>query len=179
MTPAAPREGRLATSELAGRLDMLARWARGRADRQPTLRPLIGLANALRHLLGVIGVDATGRLELRRLCDEVAVGGAVGGGQAGLASVHGPGGVLGPADVIVWWGFTRDRARAPAKVRLSRAERTALAATGATPPDLGGQMEAEAARWRRPLESGGGGPHPGLPDDGGRRRTQLPAPSLG
>ena len=152
LSPATPRDGRAAVSDLSRRLQAVATWARGRVGDQPSLSAAIAVADSLRHLLAARGAGAVTRLELRRLCDELAGGGAVAGGQAGLASVRVPGAVLGPARVIVWWGFTRDRARGPARVRLSQAERTALAAAGVPPPDLGGQMETEASRWRRPLD---------------------------
>jgi RecB family exonuclease len=40
----------------------------------------------------------------------------------------------------------------PSRLRLSTQERDSLRALGVTLPDLGGAMEGEAARWRRPLE---------------------------
>lgn len=152
LEPAARRGEAIAAGEVIRRLRAVSGWARGRAGEEPSLLDVAARAEATCALIERLGRAALTRLELRRLCDEPDAGaGAARAAEAGLAHVPRPGGVLGPADVIVWWGFSRDRAPAAPRLRLSQAERAALAASGVAPPDPGALMEAEAARWRRPL----------------------------
>src|SRR5690606_13695656 len=119
-------------------------WARGRLETEPTLRSALALADAMRATIARLGRAELTRIELRRLCDELEGPGSA-PGEAGLAAVPRPGAVLGPARVIVWWGFSRDRAPLAARLRLSAGERAALLAAGVTPPDPGALMEAEAS----------------------------------
>jgi ATP-dependent helicase/nuclease subunit B len=155
LVPAAPRDGALAVPEIARRLQAVAVWARGRAEREPSLWVAASMADGVRRMIDMLGVAEMTRVELRRLCDDLESGiGAP--GEAGLAHVAQPGAVLAPADTILWWGFTRDRAPATSRLRLSVAERAGLAEAGVGVPDMGAVMEAEAARWRRPLMMAGG-----------------------
>jgi hypothetical protein len=151
----APRDGVLAVGEIARRLQAVSVWARGRAEREPSLWATAAMADGVRTMIGVLGVAGMTRVELRRLCDDLESG-AGAPGEAGLAHVAQPGAVLAPAETIVWWGFTRDRAPRTQRLRLSAAERAALAAAGVAVPDMGAVMEAEAARWRRPLAMAAG-----------------------
>jgi hypothetical protein len=151
LTSAVPRDDKLPAAEIALRLQAVAAWARGRSERDPSLVAAVRTADAVRRTIELLGAQALTRIELRRLCDDVEAGNAL-AGEAGLAHVAEPGAVLAPAATIVWWGFTRDRAPRTQRLRLSEAERGGLTQAGVAVPDTGAMMEAEAARWRRPLE---------------------------
>jgi ATP-dependent helicase/nuclease subunit B len=153
LLPAAARGGAVDTAEIRRRLHIVGGWARGRAESDPTLGAVALLAARAASLLDHLAHDTVTLTHLRRLCDDLEDGVATRSeAEAGLAAVDGPGAVLGPADVIVWWGFTRDGARTPPRLRLTRPEREALRRLGVTPPDPGLLMQDEAARWRRPLD---------------------------
>ena len=151
LMPAAPRSGRVAAAEITRRLRALSTWAHRRAEHEPSLWSAARVAASACELIELLGQDAFTRVELRRLCDELEQAGG-GAGEAGLAGAPAPSAVLGPADVVIWWDFSRDRAPPPPRLRLSEAERAALEAAGVTPPDRARAMEAEATRWRRPLD---------------------------
>jgi ATP-dependent helicase/nuclease subunit B len=150
--PLAERGGEISFEQLQSRLRALTTWARGRVETDGTLSEVIGMAETLLQLASRMGRKRLGRLELRGLCDEIDRPAAARfPAEAGLASIPRPGAMLGPTDFAVWWGFTRDRAPARLRLRLSEAERTALRRAGVTPPDAGAEMASEARRWRRPL----------------------------
>jgi ATP-dependent helicase/nuclease subunit B len=155
LVPAARRDGAIAVVEIARRLAIVASWARSRAEGrgEVSLWSAALVADELRQLVELAGRPALTHVELTRLSSEAMDACAVAMGEAGLSAVREPGAVLGPARTIIWWGFTRDRAAAPRRLRLSRAERAALVAAGVRVAEPGAEMEAEAARWRRPLES--------------------------
>lgn len=153
LEPIAPRDGVVAVDALASRIGVLATWAHRRALTVPSLRGTAVLAERFVALARLTGRAELDRTTLRRLLDEVEPATLFGGpAEVGLASVSDPGAILGPARVVVWWGFTRDSAPAPVRLRLSLAERSALEAAGVTPPDPGAVMASAARRWRRPLE---------------------------
>lgn len=119
----------------------------------PSLCIVARLAEDARTLLDISGGPTLSLVALRRLCDELDGSHALAvPAQVGIGAVASPGSVLGPARMIVWWGFTRDSAPMPPRLRLSGLERARLQSLGVTPPDFGRLMEGEAARWRRPLE---------------------------
>jgi ATP-dependent helicase/nuclease subunit B len=152
LEPVAERGGEIGFDQLENRLRALTGWARGRLETDATLVDVIGVAERLLHLIARMGRLRIGRLELRRLCDEVDRTAATRAlAEVGLAAIPKPGAMLGPAGVVVWWGFTRDRAASPPRLRLSEAERAALRASGVVAPDAGAMMASEARRWRRPL----------------------------
>ena len=72
--------------------------------------------------------------------------------QAGLHHVGSPGGVGGPARLIVWWRFDGRAAQGVTRLPLTRVERDELQSLGValTPP--ANVAAAEARRWRRPLD---------------------------
>ena len=71
--------------------------------------------------------------------------------RAGLRCVERPGGVIRPADTIIWWNFSRDAAPATHGPDLTRAERAALSEAGIEVPTAGERAMWAARRWRRPL----------------------------
>ena len=153
LMPVASRDGTIAATEICRRLQIVATWARSRAEAMPTLWTVARLASDASALIELFGATELPLTQLYRLCDELEDDSrTIGPADAGLAAVAGPGAVLAPAEVIVWWGFTRDSAPTLPRLRLSLEERRGLARLRVTPPDTGALMEAEAARWRRPLE---------------------------
>lgn len=151
--PIAEREARITVDQLAARMGVLAGWARARSAKERSLIEVAVRAEQLVAVARLCGAWAYSRPELLRLCDElerVVVDGSP--ADLGLAAVHGPAAVLGPARVVVWWGFTRDRAPHVARLRLTNRETAALAASGIRRPDAGIEMACEARRWRRALD---------------------------
>ena len=152
LEPLAGRGEDIACEQLEARLRVLTTWARGRVEADATLTHVIGMVEGVLRLAARMGRLRLGRLELRRLCDAVDIGATVQApAEAGLAAIATPGAMLGPAGVVVWWGFTRDRAPSVPRLRLAEAERAALRGAGIVPPDAGETMAGEARRWRRPL----------------------------
>jgi len=153
LMPVASRDGTIAATEICRRLQIVATWARSRAEAMPTLWAVARLASDASVLIELFGATALPLTQLYRVCDELEGDSrTIAPTEAGLAAVARPGAVLAPAEVIVWWGFTRDSAPTLPRLRLSVEERRGLARLGVAPPDAGALMEAEAARWRRPLE---------------------------
>ena len=151
LMPAGQRSDAIAATEIVRRLGVLETWARSRAHASPSLSTLANLAADTSALVGEAGSRTL--VMLRRLCDELdGRTGIASSKEVGFATVANPGAVLAPVETIIWWNFTRGSAPSPARLRLSRLEREALRKLGVAPPDPGATMEAEAARWRRPLE---------------------------
>ncbi len=71
--------------------------------------------------------------------------------QAGPSFVRRPGGMLLPADTVIWWNFTRDAARTPRPMDLTAAERQALATHGVEVRTPAARAIALARRWWQPL----------------------------
>lgn len=152
LDPVVGRDASLCVDDLATRMRAVTTWARGRLEAVPSLDALLAFADRLVGLARTMGVSALNRIELRRLCDEVDPRTIAGSpAEAGINTVPRPGAILGPARHVVWWGFTRDRALASPRLRLSEQESNMLRAAGVTPPNAGASMAAEARRWRRPL----------------------------
>jgi hypothetical protein len=154
------RGGTYPAAEVRRRLDVLDGWVRGRmtnapVEQQPAWAALLGAGRTFRALVDATGLDGLDAPELERFLDEALEGDAPLSAfpvQVGLAAVHSPGAVAGPAACVVWWSF--DLAAVPAipVVPLTRVERRALAAADVVLPDPGELAVAAAARWRRPLE---------------------------
>lgn len=72
--------------------------------------------------------------------------------EAGLFAVAHPGAVAGPADIVIWWNFTRAAAEYPARLALTPNERACLAEQGILLPDVSSAAQSLGQRWRRPLE---------------------------
>lgn len=154
LMPAARRGDKVAAAEILSRLHLVGTWARGRAESEPSLGTVALLVARAAALVARLGMTEVTLTQLRRLVDDLDDDAALAAvADAGLAGVAEPGAVLGPADVIVWWGFTRQNTRKAAQVRLSLEEHDRLVRLGVTPPDLGAVMQAEATRWRRPFEA--------------------------
>ena len=149
--------------EIQRRALLLRDWLFGHAARAPVdvadWRAAAFQCDALLDLVERTGLDAIPAPQLRRLVEEASRDLPVPSpwpAEAGLHAVGEPGGVAGPAERVVWWSF--DEASVPGITRLplSVAERAALAAHGCELPDPGGEAEALARRWRRPLDQASG-----------------------
>jgi len=163
LMPVASRDGTIAATEICRRLQTVATWARSRAEAMPTLWTVARLASDASALIDLFGATALPLTQLYRLCDELEGGGGTSSPrEAGLAAVAGPGALLAPAEVIVWWGFTRDSAPTVPRLRLSLEERR-------------GRGRALAPPARDGFARAG----PGLPEDQRSRRPELSPPTLG
>jgi hypothetical protein len=152
LDPVAERAGDLPFAQLHSRMRVLSSWARGRLERDATLLEVIATAERLIELGRWMGKDRFRRADLIRLCDEVDCASTAGApAEIGLAAIAEPAAMLGAARVVVWWGFTRDRAPSHRWLRLSAVETAGLRDAGVTAPDAGLAMAGEARRWRRPL----------------------------
>ncbi len=153
------RGGTYPAAEIRRRLDVLEHWVRGRmttatmdvAAWTSLLRATLGL----RALVDASGLEGLQAPELERFLDEALESEPplpAFPAEAGVAAVHAPGAVGGPARCVVWWSF--DLASVPAipTLPLTTAERRALLAAGVVLPDPGELAVAAAARWRRPLQ---------------------------
>jgi len=157
LEPSCARDEALPLPQLVARLGALTTWARGRVATESSLADVITFADRVVALARRTGLDGFPRPTLRRLCDEVARASTAGPvAEHGLAGVVEPGAILAPARCVVWWNFTRGQAPRAPRLRLSRAERDALAAAGITAPDPGAVMAGEARRWRRPVQQATG-----------------------
>lgn len=153
LQPAVTRDAAAPCAEILRRLELLAAWGRDAIAHHPSLGILAAATSQLAELLAIAGVAHLPRGALLRFLDEVEAGGAAASpAEAGLAAVDRPGAILGPARVIVWWGFSRDRLAAAPRLRLEPPEQQALAALGVTPPEASAAAAELARQWRRPLE---------------------------
>lgn len=153
LDPIADHAAEVPVVRIVERISTLAEWARGRVATDTRLSEVIAMSDRLVGLLQRLGRDRFGLAELRRCCDAIEVSDVRGvSAELGPAALSGPGALLGPVRRVMWWNFTREAAPRAPRVRLSRAERDALAAAGVAVPDAGDVMAHEARRWRRPLE---------------------------
>src|SRR5206468_923809 len=151
LLPVCPRDEPLPVPALHKRLDVLDRWARARAAFVPSLLELSEKTRTLIEAIEVMGESNLSRDRLRRLCDDLGEPAWTWQpAQAGLAHVSRPGAILAEARAIVWWNFSRNAARRPERLLLSRAERDGLRAAGVEPPDPSLAIAVEAEGWRRP-----------------------------
>jgi hypothetical protein len=149
-------------AEIQRRVDAVRSWIAARAAMADAVagrvdRSWKAVLDQGRLLLSVI--DATGREsleapELARVVAEATA--AVRAGprreaQAGLTAVDRPGGMVGPARRIVWWGFENESAPHVSRWPLSAQARSALDDHGVELPDLGLEAQLYAELWRRPL----------------------------
>ena len=151
LAPIAKRDENISIEQVAQRLNQLTAWAMGRAKSQPELAAVAEHASRVLRLADMMGAVELSRDELRRLCDEAPPRSSRSQAEAGLAHVASPGAVHGPAESIIWWDFTRALAPTIRGMRLSNAEKRAIAEAGMEVPRAADRMMAEAARWRRPL----------------------------
>lgn len=166
LRPAAARSEGMPAAEVQRRVDVVLDWSRvrravagARGGEEAISAGWDAVAQQCRLLLQVLEAMGPERLtppELDGLAAEVtdAVAGAAPyAAEAGLAAVGRPGGLVEPADRVVWWGFDNDSAPRVTRWPVTAESRQALGAHGVELPDLGREAEAKATRWRRPLEA--------------------------
>ncbi len=143
---------------VADRVKIVSDWAAGHlgdSDAHEHLwNSVVAQCSTTVRVLDLLGAHDVPRPQLRQVLDLVTARGHADApfeSQAGLTSLARPGGIAGPADIIVWWNFTRDARPSPQQVPLTRQEREALKQVGVTVPDAGELAERLARRERRPL----------------------------
>ena len=165
LQPIAARDENMPSGEIHRRVEAVLEWSRARRamaeSRGEAEAASAGWRSAVQQcslLLQVLEAMESERLtppELDGLAAEVTAAGSAGApfaSEAGLAAVGRPGGLVGPTGQVVWWGFDNDSAPRIRRWPVSAESRQALADCGIELPELGREAEAEAARWRRPLE---------------------------
>jgi len=162
-TPGAKRRSEWPVSDLVARVELLADWLTRRATSAVPDADLWWSAAAdCRALLDMIertGDDSVTAPQVRRLVDGIVKGArrpVRRSAEAGVACVDRPGAIAGPADRILWWSFRLDSAPGFRTLPLTRDERAALAEHGVELVDPAVAAQAEARRWRRPLEQARG-----------------------
>jgi hypothetical protein len=131
---------------------LLDDWARRRGGYMPALLELSGRIRTLLEAVELTGSGALSWHELRRMCEDLGEPAWPGPpAQCGLARVERPGAILGPAETVVWWNFSRETVARPDRLLVTRAERGAMQASGIEPPDPSLAIAIETAGWRRPL----------------------------
>lgn len=140
------------------RIQTVAEWARGLAqspiDDACDWRRAGVQHQTLLRLLDALGDSHVPAPLLARLVDAATDSASVSvpyPAQAGVQRAHAPGAVIRPADIIVWWNFTRGSAPSVRQPGLTRAERAALGEAGIEIPTAGDRAMGAARRWRRPL----------------------------
>ncbi|MEI6667527.1 MAG: PD-(D/E)XK nuclease family protein [Acidobacteriota bacterium] len=152
------RSGQYPMPELVRRVAMLRTWLGGRMAVAGQDRDKWGAAAAqcgsLIDLVQHAGLQELSAAQVRHLVIEATEGAGAESPfppQAGIAHVGSPGGVAGPAPVIVWWDFNASTAQSIGRLPLTRAEHTELRSLGVMLPDPGQLAAAQARRWLRPL----------------------------
>lgn len=152
--------GDVDVARLRARLITLQRHLFGRQkdqygddERTPFQAALRQIGLCLR-LLAALDVTTLSPPQLARLLDSATAGvrpQPTWPAEVGVSRVQRPGAVCGPVDVVVWWNFTRESGRLPARV-LTGHEHRALLDAGFDP----GAIDAVAGRFadaqRRPLQ---------------------------
>lgn len=144
-------------ADLRARATTLARWARGRAHAGDTLdAAAAAVADQCGRCLGLLDradEDHAPQAWIERMVAAATedAGRPRSPAQAGLQFLRHPGALLHPADLVIWWNFTRESAGLPRPLDLTHAEREALASHGVhvRPPQA--KAQAQAARWWQPL----------------------------
>jgi len=115
----------------------------------------LGQVDLFRQLVAASGLTTLTRPQIQRLVDDATASADAEvphPPQAGLVAVRDPGSLLGPADTVLWWNFTRESAPGVDTIPLSPAEIAALADAGVVLPGPAQRAEQNATRWRRPLQ---------------------------
>lgn len=148
-------------TELSARIQLLRQWLLGRQghadgdDARSRVDAAVIQCNELERLLDNAALASVPAAQLKLFLEDATAsvdGAARYPACAGLRAVADPGGVAGPVERALWWGFTADSAPAPRGTIWSRAELAALDKAGVRVPSAGEQAGSLAARFRRPLE---------------------------
>ena len=122
------------------------------------LRAASGEAALLKKLLDIMGSKTISRLQAVRLIELCAGEGVVtefsepeAGGVYTLSS---PGAILGTAQTIIWWDFTRGGAESIPEALFTAEEDEALRTTGIMIPSRGPAAVERSVLWQRPFQYG-------------------------
>jgi hypothetical protein len=148
--------------EIRRRVDAVSSWLAARAAVASSVeghldgswRPVLDQGRLLLSVIDATGRESLEAPELARVVAEATATVQEGPrreAQAGLTAVDRPGGVVGPARRIVWWGFENESAPHVSRWPLSAQARRALEDHGVELPDLGLEAQLYAELWRRPL----------------------------
>ncbi len=149
----------LSTSVLLDRTANLLQWLQGRQkrehgdDERTPYRAAIRQISLFRRLLLQLELESLTAPQLLRLLESATEGIRPlprRQAEAGLVKLDGPGTLCGPADVVIWWGFTQDSARLP-RSPFSVEETRQLSDAGFAPPSSSARAKAHAKAERRPL----------------------------
>jgi len=145
-------------AEIRRRVDVLLHWLRGHLSRREegsdALQTALGQCLSFERLVSLSGLEALAPAQLRRFVEEATVetsSGPLYPAEAGLATVGGPGAIVGPATHVVWWSFLRDTAPRFAPLGLTSDEVAALARAGVHLPGADDVAQGFSHRWARPL----------------------------
>ena len=154
----APHHEIYPAAEVARRIAALRTWLQGcRSGEAIDTAPwdaAISQCATVSHLIARAQLTELSPAQMQRLVEDAtaqASGLTMFPAEAGLAHVHAPEAVAGPAECLVWWQFTESSVAALSRLPLARAEKDALANAGVAIPDPAITAVARAARWRRPL----------------------------
>lgn len=138
----------------------LLRWLQGRQKREygdeerTPYRGAIRQVSLFRRLLTHLGQTTLTPPQLLRVLETATASTRPWprhAATAGLTTLRAPGSLCGPAQIVVWWGFTQESARLP-RAPFSSAEELALRAAGFAVPTPAARARAHARAERRPLE---------------------------
>ena len=119
--------------------------------RDPLLLCVVGAARALTAALDALGHSPVTALQIDRMIDQAVADGlpdpSCHAQEGQIRAVADPGALWGPANRVVWWGFTRSGSAAP-RFPWSERERTALQAAGCCPERAHAASRREAAHWQ-------------------------------
>ena len=150
----AGRDRAIRVRDLLPRIDRIARWAELRVATSAAHAEVCRQACSLRQRFQLAELHW---LTLPQL--DAVIASVVGDGRAaprtpcaGYSAVGLPGGVAGPSGRVIWWNFLDGGSQRRSRVLLRAAERSALESIGVKAPSLGDEVNAAAARSRRPLD---------------------------
>lgn len=138
----------------------LLRWLQGRQKREygdeerTPYRGAIRQVSLFRRLLTHLGQATLTPPQLLRVLETATASTRPWprhAATAGLTTLRAPGSLCGPAQVVVWWGFSQESARLP-RAPFSSAEEQALRRSGFAVPTPAARARAHARAERRPLE---------------------------
>lgn len=150
----------LSTPVLLERTAQLVRWLQGRQKREhgdverTPYRAAIRQVSLCRRLLLQLDLPTLTPPQLLRLLESSTEGTRPLPRHDALAGHHKlrrPGTLCGPADVVVWWGFTQESARL-ARSPFTAAETRLLRDAGFAPSSAAARARAHARAERRPLD---------------------------
>jgi hypothetical protein len=147
-------------AELQRRATALQQWLQGCIQKEESDAALVRLEAAsaqvanFQALVRLTGATALPLPHVRRLLEQAQAempAPASWPAQAGLVGLGDAGGVVGPVERVVWWGFTREAFSPPRRLPLTRDELATLARAGVVLPSPSEEAVRRMELARRPL----------------------------